>query len=1100
MKTLWSKLCPSRTRTIHKATRQARKPRLSIEKLDDRVLPSATGVLSNGILTITADDSGSNVNFFNLFGNQWLVVYDSGTNSQSFTGPINEIVFKGGRGNDTFWNESNIKDLVIGSPGNDTYNGGSGINLLDRNGNRVSWSSTSGQNVTFGLGDGSVTTNDLNATGSMMVSVSSVNKSQLTVAGPSGIGFRLDASSWEDSVVTDSNGVTTHTFKPHSTSVTLHTSGFLGDIQLTGAGQAGLTISTKGTKWTDSVGEFNTMTIGPNFPLDTSATSKSKFLTFGEDFGADLKLPSLDWGLQLGNTLAAKDGVMSGAPLNTAVPYFFVSNSAMASATVGGYAAQLGTSISAAFDPSDPFVYASAKGIPTPEGPIDIAVGVSVNGRILFTPPKELPAPSSVLGAPVPPPNISGNVYLGGIIPLPETPLAITGNIVVGLVHDVNGNLAAGSKLTRTHADGLLHRTENASTLIQSMNSQPTIGINGELDIGKDFLAGSGIVQMKLGNAVAYYVPNMTNPNPNGVNPADVANYNNGLIAKLTGTTYFDINPDKSIIPSFTGGHAFVIYAQSANPWDGIPIPGNLGHTFGQVIDAIQGARQFSLQGIVDSQKDWGVRIEAGATSFFGFGSTSKAVFEASSLTKEVAITANIESIFGLASLTLHGTLDLQTGDISVFEKAGVSFSVPNIVTLSGSEQLTFSFKAASLQASAALDFSASAGTFLGTANFFAHAGVTLDLNNPIASHVLVNGSAELDVNDHKWFDASIDNNGVTIAGHTFSWPKDGDLIADGPALVGNPAMLHFFVPPGITGALHFSAALSQDGLAANYDAASTDPKVMLTFNAPGTYTVFGRIYRSDGDVSDYQTTVTVYGSDQHDMYFVERLYHDLLGRASDSAGAIFYIGALAHGATHEQVQGWFTHSLEYQQDVVHAAYHEMLGRFAELEGLRGWVSFLQAGHTAEELRSHIATSPEYAQLHGDDAGFVQGLYQDVLGRTGSTAEVDYYTQVLAGTASRADVVQAFFGSPEHQTHFDGANLPEVPAPRCRLIRTLVYDANLEQGGKRPRCGEPSFGLRRVRSEGLTSWSWAAPLAPRTREVRGRPFNSSLSAMRVAVS
>ena len=36
------------------------------------------------------------------------------------------------------------------------------------------------------------------------------------------------------------------------------------------------------------------------------------------------------------------------------------------------------------------------------------------------------------------------------------------------------------------------------------------------------------------------------------------------------------------------------------------------------------------------------------------------------------------------------------------------------------------------------------------------------------------------------------------------------------------------------------------------------------------------------------------------------RFYHDLLGRASDSAGAAFYTGQLAHGASHEQVAGWF--------------------------------------------------------------------------------------------------------------------------------------------------------------------------------------------------
>ncbi|HLJ97862.1 MAG TPA: DUF4214 domain-containing protein [Gemmataceae bacterium] len=1027
MKRLLSKLFASRTRAIRKTARPARRPGLAIETLDQRVLPSATHTLVNGVLTLTADDNGAQVFILGSSGNLGI----SGADISTITSPVNQIVFKGGKGNDTFTDFSSIDSRVIGSAGSDQYFGGGSTNLLDRNGFNVVWQgSTGGTNIVYGLGNGKPTTDDLNASGAMMVSLSA-DLSTLTFAGPSGIGFRMQANNgfWFDLPLHDNSGNTFHKFSPSpGASLTLVTGSILGNISLPSSQLSSLlSVQTKAEPWSDPVGEYNGMAIGPTISLDTTLFNPPTPLNqLEQQYGFDFKLPGLNFGLDLGSALAANGGPMSGAPLDSAVPYFYIANSAQASVEIGGYSGQVGTKVSVAFDPSDPFLYAAVQGIPTPEGPIDIALGASVNGHILFHP--QLAPPSSILGISVPPPNIAGNVYIGGIIPLPDTPLAITGSMVIGLAQ--NGR-ALGSQLTSARVDAFLHGQQTLQDLA-SMASPPSIGINGELDIGKDFAAGTGIVQMKLGTAVAYYTPTPSFPN------------------------FQDIVGNKAAVPPFNVSHAFILYAQSANPWDGIKIPGNVTQTLGQVINAITDAREFTLEGIVDSQRNWAVQIDASATGLFGFNTTGSLHFEATSLTKQVEFAAGIQAPFGLGGARLTGFFDLQTGNITLSESVGVSFNIPFSITVGsltipipfsvnaqGSETLTLSANLSNLRGSAVLDVSATGGFSSGTASASGHGAVTVD-----ASHnASVSGSGEFDVNGTKLGSVSFDNGGITILGTHFNWPSDGALIADGPALVGNPALLHFFVPDGIAEPLHFSAALSHDGLAADYNSASTDPNVSFTFAAPGSYTVYGRMYHADGQVEDYQATLTVYGMDQSSTYFVEKLYHDLLGRASDPTGLGYYTGELAKGITHAQVAASFLHSMEYEQDVVHAAYHDFLGRYAEPMGLQGWVSYLQAGHTVTDLRMQIITSPEYTQSHSDDSAFVQSLYQNVLGRTGSQAEVDYYTQVLASVASRADVVQSFFGSPEYRNKLTEDTYQQFLHRDADSAGLWMYTQSLSKGG-----------------------------------------------------
>ena len=49
-----------------------------------------------------------------------------------------------------------------------------------------------------------------------------------------------------------------------------------------------------------------------------------------------------------------------------------------------------------------------------------------------------------------------------------------------------------------------------------------------------------------------------------------------------------------------------------------------------------------------------------------------------------------------------------------------------------------------------------------------------------------------------------------------------------------------------------------------------------------------------------------------------------------------------------------------------------------------------------EQVIAYLFTSPEYAALTGSDSGFVMGLYNVLLGRTGSSGEVAGYVERAA--------------------------------------------------------------------------------------------------------
>jgi hypothetical protein len=150
----------------------------------------------------------------------------------------------------------------------------------------------------------------------------------------------------------------------------------------------------------------------------------------------------------------------------------------------------------------------------------------------------------------------------------------------------------------------------------------------------------------------------------------------------------------------------------------------------------------------------------------------------------------------------------------------------------------------------------------------------------------------------------------------------------------------------------------------------------------------------------------------------VSDLYPDLLRRPVDPSGMGHWGSQIDQGVPLGLVAWAITQSTEYRTLVVQDLYGRYLRRSAEPVGLVHFVSFLGAGGTVDQARAIILGSPEYLQARTDGTatGFLEAIYQDVLGRAPDSAGREAWRGLLAAGASPGAVAQGITTSLESQT------------------------------------------------------------------------------------
>ncbi len=166
------------------------------------------------------------------------------------------------------------------------------------------------------------------------------------------------------------------------------------------------------------------------------------------------------------------------------------------------------------------------------------------------------------------------------------------------------------------------------------------------------------------------------------------------------------------------------------------------------------------------------------------------------------------------------------------------------------------------------------------------------------------------------------------------------------------------------------------------------------------------------------------------DQAFLQQLFRAVLGRDIDSGALAAFGAALAGGESRAAVLGDLLGSAEYSQwqiEPVIRLYAAALARYPDYAGLQNWSNALHAGMlTLAGAGDQFAASPEFLQKYGslDDAGFVQQLYLNVLGRLPDTAGLNGWLEQLNAGTSRGTVLTGFSESPEFQA--DTADQVEI--------------------------------------------------------------------------
>jgi hypothetical protein len=139
---------------------------------------------------------------------------------------------------------------------------------------------------------------------------------------------------------------------------------------------------------------------------------------------------------------------------------------------------------------------------------------------------------------------------------------------------------------------------------------------------------------------------------------------------------------------------------------------------------------------------------------------------------------------------------------------------------------------------------------------------------------------------------------------------------------------------------------------------------------------------------------------------FVATLFNDVLRRAGDTTNpndAGFFVNGLdANTTTHSQVakdivgaNPALSESTEAVGLLVDGLYQDLLGRASDPGGRSSFVNFLQKGGILETVIDVMVTSLEYTDRFGANSAFVQSLYNKLLGRPGSSAEVSAWVGAL---------------------------------------------------------------------------------------------------------
>lgn len=167
-----------------------------------------------------------------------------------------------------------------------------------------------------------------------------------------------------------------------------------------------------------------------------------------------------------------------------------------------------------------------------------------------------------------------------------------------------------------------------------------------------------------------------------------------------------------------------------------------------------------------------------------------------------------------------------------------------------------------------------------------------------------------------------------------------------------------------------------------------------------------------------YTINVTVTDTDGvNNTDFLSALFQDLLGRAISPSELTLYLNLLNQGVTRSGVAGDLTGTSEYRARLVGDYYQRFLRRQADPAGLNAGVALLAGGVSDEQYIATLTGSLEYFNTRGggNNSGFLDALYFDLLGRAVDPAARSYYTAQMNAGVTTTQVSTNVLGSLEYR-------------------------------------------------------------------------------------
>jgi hypothetical protein len=154
-----------------------------------------------------------------------------------------------------------------------------------------------------------------------------------------------------------------------------------------------------------------------------------------------------------------------------------------------------------------------------------------------------------------------------------------------------------------------------------------------------------------------------------------------------------------------------------------------------------------------------------------------------------------------------------------------------------------------------------------------------------------------------------------------------------------------------------------------------------------------------------------------HSARQVDRVFRDLLNRPVDPAALAYYLPLIESASGSRALAAGVLDSDEYAHVLIRGWYDQFLGRAPTDPEAASLVDALRSGARDEALLATLLGSMEYfsGPGRGTNSGFLEAVYQDLLGRPIDDAARAQFNSLLIFSGTRAQVVSIITGSREYR-------------------------------------------------------------------------------------